>query len=222
MSAAELQILAYAGTSNQLESFRSRRFRLRHCLVAFQSLLKVHEDGVLMSRDHNVDIIRIHHTEAYGRHTELRLSQKHVVEKVRKSQAVKSGGNTELQTVCVHIHRIGIQVGGTFHNAVEHFALGSAGKDSQFFPLLEAGSVRELLHQFHFHIFRLVQVVQHFLSNLLRLLIFILCLDPENFRQVIQRVLALDLSFCLSGLQHIKRRVLHDMDITAGSGRHCS
>ena len=74
VSATKLKILSYTGTSYQLKAFGSCSLGFRYCFFRSQSFLKIHKNRMLMSGDHNVDIIRINNTKTYRRHTKFRFS----------------------------------------------------------------------------------------------------------------------------------------------------
>ena len=104
---------------------------------------------------------------------------------------------------------------------MEYFTFSSSRKDVQLLPSFKSWTVSHFFYQFHFFIFRFVQIVQDHLSYLLCSIPFVCSLYAEDLRQFCQRFFSLDLSFDLSGFLYIQGRVLHNVDIAAGTAGNC-
>ena len=88
MSAAKLQILPHTRTADKLESFRSGLLCLLHNVRIRETVLQKCKHRMLMSRYHNVDIIRIDDPQTNRRKADLRLAKHDVIEQVRQHKPI--------------------------------------------------------------------------------------------------------------------------------------
>ena len=74
MSASELKVLSHAGAAYQLKALCACCLSFCNSFFGGKSFLKVYENRMLMSCDHNIDIIRVNHTKTYRCHAKFRFS----------------------------------------------------------------------------------------------------------------------------------------------------
>ena len=132
-------------------------------------------------------LIRIDHTKSYRGQAKLRLAKENIIEQVSQSQSVYSCGNPKLQTVGKHIHRVGVQIGGTFYNTFEYFCFCTARHDSQFFPAFNTWCICDFLNQFCRNIFRFVQIGKYGICHFFCFYIDIFVCNSKHLCQMLQR-----------------------------------
>ena len=156
MHAPQLQVLTHAGTANQPEAFCAGRPGQFLDLRFLKLFLKMHENGVLMACDHDIDVIRVNNAKPNRSRHDFRFPQHHIIEEIGQHKAVHTGGYAKLQAVEQHVNRIRVQVGGTFYHACTDLGFGPAGQDSKLPPFFKARTVGQLLLQLHGHVIRQV------------------------------------------------------------------
>ena len=220
MAAPQLEILPHTGAAHQPDPLGAGGLGLGGDILLDQPLLEVGKGGVLVTGNHHIDVRGIDHVQAHRGGADLRLAQHHVVEQIGEGQAVDPGGDAQLQAVEEHVHRIGVQVGGALHHALDNLRVGAAGQDAQLLPLGIPGGIGHLLQQVHLLVGRQVQIIQHRLGNRQRVVVLVPLLDAKQVAQVGKGLLPLDLPLGQGGVLQIPGGVLHNVDVAAGAAGH--
>ena len=61
------------------------------------------KDGVLVSGNHDVDVVRVNDSKAYRGRDDFGLAQHNVIDQVGQHQPVYAGGNAQLKAVQQHV-----------------------------------------------------------------------------------------------------------------------
>ena len=99
MRASKLEILSDTSTSDKLKPFCSRLFCLFRNIRICKPFLKICKHRMLMSCNHNIDIIRIDHPQTDRSQTKLRFSEHDIIQKIRQCQPVNTCRNSKFQTI---------------------------------------------------------------------------------------------------------------------------
>ena len=103
MNAPKLQVLAHTGASHQPESPGPCCLCQLLDLRLLKLFLEMDEDGVLMSGNHDIDVVRVNHPKANRGRGDFGLAQHDVIQQVGQHQTVYAGGNAQLETVKQHV-----------------------------------------------------------------------------------------------------------------------